>query len=175
LISVAGTKYTTARAVAEQIVDGVLGKLRRRSIACRTSVTRLPETTTTGSLPSTSVPGHPAAIRMPADVQSHLSAAYGASYVNVLALTESQPNLGDRLADGMPVIGAELVWAVRHEMAMTLADAVMRRTPLGALGHPGAAVAARAAAIVAAELRWDEERTTRELAALTLATASRPH
>ena len=69
---------------------------------------------------------------------------------NVLGLIEAQPSLADRIAEDMPVIGAELVWAVRHEMAMTLADAVVRRTPLGALGHPGEAAAARAAAILAA-------------------------
>jgi glycerol-3-phosphate dehydrogenase len=91
--------------------------------------------------------------------------------VNVLALAETQPNLTERVGDGIPVIGAQLVWAVRHEMAITLTDAVMRRTPLGALGHPGDDTAGRAAAIVAAELRWDEARTRRELAALSRATA----
>jgi glycerol-3-phosphate dehydrogenase len=48
-------------------------------------------------------------------------------------------------------------------MAMTLADAMIRRTPLGALGHPGAAAVRRAADIVAAELGWSEERTLDEI------------
>ena len=50
------------------------------------------------------------------------------------------------------------MWAAREEMAVTLADAVMRRTPLGALGYPGDAAAARAAAIVGDELGWTPER-----------------
>ena len=51
-------------------------------------------------------------------------------------------------ADDAPVIGAELVWAVRNEMATTLEDAVIRRTPLGALGCPSDTALESAAAIV---------------------------
>jgi glycerol-3-phosphate dehydrogenase len=58
------------------------------------------------------------------------------------------------------------VWAVRHEMALTLSDAVIRRTPLGALGHPGDAVAQCAAGIVGTELGWSDERRREELEAL---------
>ena len=46
-------------------------------------------------------------------------------------------------------------------MALTLADAVIRRTPLGALGYPGDDALERAAAIVGAELGWSEERRAR--------------
>jgi glycerol-3-phosphate dehydrogenase len=70
------------------------------------------------------------------------------------------------VSDESPVIAAELVWAAREEVAMTLEDAVVRRTPVGVLGYPGDAVVARAAAIVGAELRWSRERTEREVAAL---------
>lgn len=42
LISVVGVKYTTARAVAERVVDLVLGKLGRPPVRCRTADTLLP-------------------------------------------------------------------------------------------------------------------------------------
>ena len=42
LISIVGVKYTTARAVAEQVIDLVLRKLGRLPAACRTAETRLP-------------------------------------------------------------------------------------------------------------------------------------
>jgi glycerol-3-phosphate dehydrogenase len=71
-----------------------------------------------------------------------------------------------RVAKGSPVIGAELVLAARSEMAVTLADAMIRRTPVGALGEPGDEAIARAAVIVGAELRWSEERTRSEVAAV---------
>ena len=64
------------------------------------------------------------------------------------------------------MVGVELVWAVRHEMAATLNDAVIRRTPLGALGYPGDAAAQGAADIVGAELGWSDEKKRQELDAL---------
>jgi glycerol-3-phosphate dehydrogenase len=51
-------------------------------------------------------------------------------------------------------------------MAATLADAVIRRTPLGALGYPGDRTLERAAGIVAAELGWNSDRMAREIAAV---------
>ena len=167
LISVAGTKYTTARAVAEEITDRVVGKLGRPPIACCTSVTPLLETAKTDASASSAAARRDRALPLPGDVLAHLTAAYGAAHLDVLGLVETDSSLADRIAEDMPVIGAELVWAVRHEMAMTLADAVVRRTPLGALGHPGEAAAARSAAIIGAELGWDEQRRKAELNALS--------
>src|SRR6202008_2902713 len=94
---------------------------------------------------------------------SHLVAPYGFPSGEVLALCAGQPGLAPRLADDSPVIGAELVWAARHEMAVTLADAVIRRTPLGALGYPGDAAIERATAVVGDELAWSDERRRREM------------
>ena len=71
------------------------------------------------------------------------------------------------MAKGSPVIGAELVLAARREMAVTLADAMIRRTPVGALGDPGDEAIARAAGIVGAELQWSDERMRSEIAAVT--------
>jgi hypothetical protein len=42
LLSVAGTKYTTARAVAEEVVDSVVRKLTGTYPSCRTAATPLP-------------------------------------------------------------------------------------------------------------------------------------
>jgi len=51
-------------------------------------------------------------------------------------------------------------------MALTLADAVLRRTPLGALGNPGDVALERAAAIVGTERRWSDDRRRDEIAAV---------
>ena len=77
-----------------------------------------------------------------------------------------RPEWRTRIAPDSPVIGAQLVHAVRREMATTLADAVIRRTPLGALGHPGDAAVERAASIVAGELKWSDEQRRAEIAAV---------
>jgi glycerol-3-phosphate dehydrogenase len=104
---------------------------------------------------------------LPHDTIPHLIAAYGSRYRDVLELADARRDLRTRLAPDSPVIGAELLWAARHEMAVTLADAVLRRTPLGALGDPGEAAVRAAAAIMAAELGWSDAQTRAEMEALS--------
>lgn len=70
------------------------------------------------------------------------------------------------IAPATSVTRAELLYAVRHEMALTLADVALRRTDLAVGGHPGTAVLRAAAAVVAEELHWDADRTRSEIAAL---------
>ena len=162
LVSVVGTKYTTARAVAERITDVVLGKSGRASTACRTASIALPG----GSLRDVGLAiadarrDHDAGL--PSDTIPHLIAAYGSRFRDVLDISD-RADWRKRIAKASPVIGAELVWAVRKEMAVTLADAVIRRTPLGALGYPGDEALERAAAIVGAELKWSDARRREEI------------
>ena len=56
-------------------------------------------------------------------------------------------------------------FAVREELALTLADAILRRTEAGASGHPGRGALDRAASVMAAELGWSGDRVTAEIAA----------
>jgi hypothetical protein len=51
-------------------------------------------------------------------------------------------------------------------MALTLADAMIRRTPLGALGYPGDLAVDRAADLLGSELGWPVDRRRAEVAAL---------
>jgi len=84
----------------------------------------------------------------------------------VLELAVDRPDWRTRIAKDSPVIGAQLIHAVRKEMALTLADVVLRRTPLGALGPPGSDAIESAAAIVGGELGWSAERRQHEIAAV---------
>ena len=166
LMSVAGTKYTTARGVAERLTTRVFEKLGRPAAPCRTAAAPLPG----GGLRDASLTIAEARRDhdegLPSDTIPHLVGAYGTRYRDVLDVAADRPDWRNRLSGGSPVIGAELVWAAREEMVGTLADAVLRRTPLGALGYPGDAAAARAAAIVGDELGWAPERRQREVDAL---------
>jgi glycerol-3-phosphate dehydrogenase len=56
--------------------------------------------------------------------------------------------------------------AIREEMAQTLADVVIRRTGVGASGHPGDEVANQYASAMQSALSWSEERKKSELEAL---------
>ncbi len=166
VISVAGTKFTTARGVAERVTDAVMLKLQQTPVPCRTSTTPLPG----GSLRDIGQAIADARREfdegLPTDTIPHLIAAYGSRYREVMDIAAARPDLRTRIAPDSPVIGAELVLAARREMAATLADSVIRRTPLGALGHPGHNALTTAAAIVGGELGWSEERRREEIAAV---------
>src|SRR5262249_17402801 len=156
LFTVAGVKYTTARAVAERVTDRLVAKLGRGVAPCRTATTVLPG----GSLRDIGLAIAEARRDhdegLPADTIPHLIAAYGSQDRDVLDLADradGRQGLKSRVAPGLPVIGAELVKAARAEMAMTLSDALIRRTPVGALGYPGDEAVSRAADIVGAERR----------------------
>ncbi|MGE3508361.1 MAG: FAD-dependent oxidoreductase [Vicinamibacterales bacterium] len=163
LISVAGTKYTTARAAAEAVTDRVVSKLSRQAGPCRTSLVPLPRAARTGLEPSAASP--PSGV-FPADVREQAMTIFGDLGDRVLGLADERPDLAARVSHPAVVVAAQIVWAVRHEMAVTLADAVLRRTPLGALGHPGRPALMQAAAIMAAELGWDEARVSAEIDAV---------
>jgi glycerol-3-phosphate dehydrogenase len=168
IVSIAGTKYTTARAVAERVTDLSFSKLKKAAVASRTAATPLPG----GSIRDVGLAlaearrEHDAGL--PSDTIPHLIGAYGSRYRNVLELASGRPEWRTRVAAESPVIGAELVLAARSEMALTLADAVIRRTPIGALGDPGDAALERAAAIVGAELGWSADRQHEEIAAVQM-------
>jgi glycerol-3-phosphate dehydrogenase len=166
LVSVAGAKYTTARGVAERVTDRLIAKLKKPSVRCQTATIPLPGGRIADMATAIGEARRDHDADLPSDAIPHLIEAYGSRYGAVLALCAKQPELNARVSDESPVIAAELVWAVREELAMTLEDAVVRRTPLGALGYPGDPVVTRAAAIVGVELQWSQEQTEREVAAL---------
>ncbi|WP_282958204.1 glycerol-3-phosphate dehydrogenase C-terminal domain-containing protein, partial [Couchioplanes caeruleus] len=72
-------------------------------------------------------PGRLAGIPAPA----RLIARYGAEAPAVYALGEADPELRRPVAPGLDVTGAELLFAVRHEGALTEDDLLDRRTRLG--------------------------------------------
>ena len=79
------------------------------------------------------------------------------------------------LADVPLPAGNELVHAVRDEMAVHLTDALLRRTGVAAGGYPGDDVVRDAAAIMATECGWTQDRTEREIAAVRDAFKVLPH
>ena len=76
----------------------------------------------------------------------------------VAKLQEADATLSVALVPGLPYTGADLVHAVRHEMATTLSDLLIRRTHLAfETRDHGRSAAGRAAEIVAPALGWSED------------------
>lgn len=165
-LSIISSKYTTARAVAEKAVDRVVRKLGRRCAKCRTAVTPLPgaDGVELAALLQRATSGTHTGLDTA--VCEELVRTYGIDWSRITALAAEVPALAERLAPNRTVIRAQVVHAVRHEMARTLVDVVVRRTSLGSAGHPGAEAAQAAAFVMQAELGWSDSTKESELARL---------
>ncbi|HVZ70582.1 MAG TPA: glycerol-3-phosphate dehydrogenase/oxidase [Rhizomicrobium sp.] len=158
LYSAIGGKWTTSRDLAEKIVDTMAAKLgpARR---CKTRTSRLPG----GAIDRIEAFGAEQKRKHP-DLQGidHLTRLYGTRLDAMLAEAGNRPELRQPLGITGD-IGAQVLFAIREEMALTLSDVVTRRTGIGQLGRPAADVLARTADIMAGELNWSAERRAAEI------------
>ena len=80
----------------------------------------------------------------------------GSRWSGVWAPVRDDPSLGEPLMAGLPYTRAEVAYAVTHEMAVSLADALVRRTHLAfECRDHGRGVAPIAADIAGERLGWD--------------------
>jgi glycerol-3-phosphate dehydrogenase len=163
LVSIVGVKYTTARIVAERTVDLALTKLGRAPVRCRTATDVLPGGDLSDVDTSARELSRSCSNVADEEVARRLVEMYGTRARAVTDLAASAPALARRVVPSHPVLRAEIIHAVRTEMAHTLVDVVVRRTALGAAGHPGNEAARACAELLEAELGWSKDRTAREL------------
>lgn len=161
LMTVVGVKYTTARDVAARTLKRALSKLGRPKVVPGSDRLPLPG----GAIPDLNafLNGTVAPSPLSAVTKQHLAFNYGTELHDLLAIGKDDPALLAPLAPSTPVIGAEIVHAVRAEMAMTLADVVLRRTDLGSAGRPVHEALETCSRIMARECGWDEPRRMAEL------------
>ncbi len=163
LISVIGVKYTTARHVARTVVDMALAKLGRAPSPCRTQTTPVYGGRIDGferflkEAVSRRTPG------TTPETAQHLAYTYGSEYPRILRYLTEEPAWGMTVSPASTVLEAEVVHAVREEMALKLADVVLRRTELGAAGLPHETSLRTCADLMAAQLGWDKSRVRKEL------------
>ena len=161
LLTVEGGKYTTSRNLAETCVSLIEKKMGRKSgksttkqhYLCGCEIKDmnafLLETTKLNKIFSASTLGY-------------LARNYGTEYKDVLKPAIEDKTLAETFNDDGEIM-AQVVYAVRYEMARTLSDIVMRRTGIGTLGNPGEAVLRKVAAKAAAMLGWSGERMEKEI------------
>ncbi|MBI1261671.1 MAG: FAD-dependent oxidoreductase [Rhizobiales bacterium] len=170
LISAIGGKWTTSRHLAEQVVDMALKKLKR-SIKTETHCTPLfgGEMGRYKSFVERAVMRHTS---ISSDIIENLCRNYGSQYEAVLRTAQERPENGDallkRILPDRPEIGAQVIHAVRHEMATHLSDVVFRRTGLGTLGDPGVEAINTIAGLMGRELNWDETTMAKEISTTRL-------
>jgi glycerol-3-phosphate dehydrogenase len=163
LITVEGGKWTTSRALAEKAIDYLHSHTRLaigESISAGQYLTHA-AIREMAAFEAEILATHP---QVAPETLATLGRYYGTAYEEVLALSEIDPRLAEPVnADGE--ILAQVVFAVRSEMAQTLLDIVLRRTGIATLGHPGPAVLEQVASVAATELGWDEAHRQAELKA----------
>jgi len=150
LVTVTGGKLTTYRRMAEDTVEAVLGVLGGGTGRARGVTRRL------------RLRGAPSRHPDEAERQDRLFCRYGTEAGDVRALVSERPELGARVSDSLPYLAAEVVYAVRQEMAQTVEDVLSRRTR--ALLHDARAAAEAAPAVarlMAPELGWSGEQAAR--------------
>lgn len=166
LFSLVGVRYTTARHSAERAVDAVCRTLGDIVAPSATATTQLDGGRIDRFDRFLEDAKREASDSVPAALIERLAFNYGTAWREVIGMADADPSLLRPLGLS-PVTGAEIVYAVREEMAVTLADAVLRRTEAGTRGHPGVEAIDAAATLMAAELGWSDDRRAREIQALS--------
>lgn len=168
MLTIAGGKLTTWRRMAEEVVDRVERILRRRAGRApvggrRSSLEPLPggESAAVAEFErlarDTGLPGATAA---------HLARHHGTETAAILNLVRDRPALATPIHPDHPAIEAEVLHAVRRELAVRVEDVLVRRLHLAwETADRGLAAAARVAELLAAELGWPADRAGIEVAA----------
>ena len=139
LITITGGKWTTYRRMAQDTVDKAIetGGLQ-------------PSANVTKDL---SIRGN----KKDVDRNDHLY-VYGSDREDLLALAKEKPEWAEKLHPRMEYIQAEVIWAIRHEMARTVEDILARRVRMLFLdAHAAIDTAPLVAKLIAKELNRDSE------------------
>jgi glycerol-3-phosphate dehydrogenase len=163
LISILGVKYTTARVVAERAMDLAVNKLGIQTKKCETHMTQVRG----GKIEDFRAFLQKALRKVPRIIPErsveHLVYTYGSEYHKLVECVLRQSDLARRIDPPLPVTIAEVEHAVHHEMALTLADVIGRRTELGSTGLPSMATLQKCAGIISREFQWSPEHEQQEI------------
>jgi len=129
LITVTGGKLTTYRRMAEDTVNVVVSRLGSRAPSgARRSRTRRLAIRGASGLEALRAPGAAARFGVDEGMLAALVGRHGGETPAVLDVASGRPDLLEPLVPGLPYLRAEALWAVHHEMAMTVDDVLSRRT-----------------------------------------------
>jgi len=137
LMTITGGKWTTYRHMAEDAVNQISARTQLPKRDCVTKELRLHGWST--------------------HADSDSMQMYGSDAVVIRELAASNPQWQAPLHPDLPYIGAEVIWAVRHELARTVEDVLARRTRALLLNATASmACAPLVATLMAQELGYDQ-------------------
>ncbi|MEO6981339.1 MAG: glycerol-3-phosphate dehydrogenase C-terminal domain-containing protein, partial [Mucilaginibacter sp.] len=149
LITITGGKWTTYRRMAQDTVEEAI---KTASLSPRASVTK--------NLP---VHGNKNSV----DRNDHLY-IYGSDRDALLQLINENPECGEKLHPAFEYTKAEVIWAVKHEMARTVEDVLARRVRALFLDAQAAIeMAPIVAQLIATELKLNDDWIKKQIVAFT--------
>jgi glycerol-3-phosphate dehydrogenase len=165
MLSVVGGKLTTYRAMSAEVVDLAMKELRHRDGRQRHADARTDEDPLPGGETADLSQFRERGLELgiPPSTVDHLLRHYGTEAAGIFNLGGADRRLLEPLSEPHPAIEAEVIHAVRRELAQTVEDVLVRRFHLY-YEHPdhGAAVAHRVAELMAEELGWSSARIQEE-------------
>ena len=157
LISILGGKWTTHRLMAEDTIDAVQHELARPAVPSVTKEYPLAGARDFHEHFSKDIEKE---YSLSADVARHLAGKFGTNALKILELLGENPSWKERIAMGLPILQAEIVYCIRSEMAETIEDLLARRTGAQMYSWNEAVQAAPVVArLLATELNWDSPQT----------------
>ena len=164
LLSLIGGKLTTHRQVGEEITDWAFKKRRQPIPTCPTRDRPLPGCIWPDDDRLQQVFAR-YGDRIPSNGLDYLKQVYGANAPGVLALVDEIPELAQPIQADRPEIQAQIVYAVRSEMAQTLLDITRRRTTLAMAGNYGLDILPTLLDILQRHCDWQPDRCEQQLQA----------
>jgi glycerol-3-phosphate dehydrogenase len=164
VVRIGGGKYTTYRVMARDVVDAALGREVARLRPSATAEHRLIGAADRPALDrlANELASIPEIAAAHPEAAARLVARHGTHAPAVIAVG-AESGLLRPLVAGRPFLEAEVAWAVRHELALSVDDVLSRRLRLSPeLPDRGEAVAPRVAEIMGRELGWGETRVSLE-------------
>lgn len=161
MLTVEGGKYTTSRQLADNVMKMVDLKLNRKHVKSESDQKFLfgceikNMIVFLDSLKS----NYPAFSIQTID---YLGRNYGTECHEIFKLAKENKELAQQLNNEGEIM-AEVVYAIKNEMALSLSDILFRRTGIGTLGHPGKEIIEKVAKLAKSLLDWDDERYNFEL------------
>lgn len=145
LITITGGKWTTYRNMAEDVTDIAIASGGLSNTECKTK----------------NLPIHGAAKVEFTEPMYY----FGSDKSSIVSLASNDLLLNEKIHPDLPYIKAEIVWAVRNEMCMTVEDALSRRTRAILLDAKAAVASAPVVAkLMATEMNkdeaWEKEQVT---------------
>ena len=165
MITVVGGKLTTYRSMAAEVVNRATRELRYKDGRPHGDSVRTDEEALPGGEAADLAQFRERGLELGVAPESveHLLRNYGTEAAGIYNLGAGERRLLRRLAPPHPAIEAEVVHAVRREMAQTVEDVLVRRMHLYYEAQDrGVQAARRVAELMARERGWDEARVEEE-------------